>query len=82
MKLQKDFNAVAEWLESMDLVCNMKKGKTEVMLFGTTQNKTKNTSLSIQYRFKKQAFINFKLQVPRSNPWPIFIARWAHKLCL
>jgi len=41
MKLQEDFNAVAEWLESMDLVCNMKKGKTEVMLFGTTQKKQK-----------------------------------------
>jgi len=33
-KLQEDFNAVDEWLESMDLVYNMKKGKTEVMLFG------------------------------------------------
>jgi hypothetical protein len=52
IKLQEDFNSVAEWLESMDLVSNMKKGKTEVMLFGTTQ-KTKNNSLSIQYRFKK-----------------------------
>jgi hypothetical protein len=52
IKLQEDFNAVVKWLESMDLVSNMKKGKTEVMLFGTTQ-KIQNNSLDIMYRFKK-----------------------------
>ena len=51
-RLQSDFNAIADWLESMDLVTNMKKGKTEVMLFGTSQ-KVKNQSLDISYRFTK-----------------------------
>jgi len=50
IKLQEDFNAVAEWLESMNSVCNMKKRKTEVMLFGTTHTKK---HVIIQYRFKK-----------------------------
>ena len=51
-RLQSDFNAIADWMESMDLVTNMKKGKTEVMLFGTSQ-KVKNQSLDISYRFTK-----------------------------
>ena len=51
-RLQSDFNAIADWLESMDLVTNIKKGKTEVMLFGTSQ-KVKNQSLDISYRFTK-----------------------------
>ena len=36
----------------MDLFTNMKKEKTEVMLFGTNQ-KIKNKSLDISYRFAK-----------------------------
>ena len=45
-KLQKDFLAVTKWFESKDIIVNMKKGKTECMLFGTTQ-KTKNKTLEI-----------------------------------
>ena len=51
-RLQSDFNAIADWMESIDLVTNMKKGKTEVMLFGTSQ-KVKNQSFDISYRFTK-----------------------------
>lgn len=51
-QLQNDFTVVAEWLEAMDLISNMKKGKTEVMLFGTPQ-KIKDKSPNIQYRFKQ-----------------------------
>ena len=50
--LQSDFNAIADWMESMDLVTNMKEGRTEVMLFRTNQ-KIKNQLLDISYRFVK-----------------------------
>ena len=43
-KLQTDFQAVSEWFQSVDLIINMKKRKTECMLFGTVQ-KVKNKSL-------------------------------------
>ncbi|MEM6812713.1 MAG: reverse transcriptase family protein, partial [Pseudomonadota bacterium] len=45
-KLQKDFLSVTKWLDSKDLVINMKKGKTECMLFGTAQ-KIKNKTLEV-----------------------------------
>ena len=49
-KLNDYFCALVDWLESMQLVCNMKKGKTEAMLFGT-QRRIKDQSLNIQHRF-------------------------------
>ena len=39
----------------MHLVCNMKKDKTEAMLFGTPQ-RTRNQSLVIQHRFNTLSF--------------------------
>ena len=48
-KLSDDFNRVASWLESNDLIMNMKAGKTECMIFGTSQ-KIKNKELDIAYR--------------------------------
>ena len=48
-KLPNDFNKVASWLESNDLIMNMKAGKTECMIFGTSQ-KIKNKELNIAYR--------------------------------
>jgi len=48
--LNTDFCALISWLESMQLVCNMKKGKTEAMLFGTSY-RIKDQSLVIQHRF-------------------------------
>ena len=50
--LNEDFHEIVTWLESMDLVCNMKKGKTEAMLFGTSR-KVNNHSLNIIHRFTK-----------------------------
>ena len=47
-KLSDDFNRVASWLESNDLIMNMKAGKTECMIFGTSQ-KIKNKELNIAY---------------------------------
>ena len=43
-KLQSDFDRIYEWLESMDLVMNMKKGKIEVMLFGTARRENKEST--------------------------------------
>ena len=43
--LQSDFKSLADWLKMNDLVINLKKGKTECILFGTCQriiNKTLN----------------------------------------
>ena len=48
-KLMEDFTHIAELMETNDLVTNMKKGKTECMLFGTTK-RTKDISLEINYR--------------------------------
>ena len=45
-KLQEDFTALTDWLESTDLIINLKKGKTECMLFGTSQ-KIKNSQIEI-----------------------------------
>ena len=42
--LTADFTSVADWMESHDLIINMKKGKTECMLFGTIR-RTKGISL-------------------------------------
>ena len=53
--LNADFCALVNWLESMHLVCNMKKGKTEAMFFGTSQ-RIKNQSLNIKHRFKCLTF--------------------------
>lgn len=55
--LTDDFNRVADWLEMNDLVINMKKGKTECMLFGTTQ-RIKNKTLDIDYRHQSLSFTN------------------------
>ena len=35
--LQKDFDHLCNWLEDNELIINTKKGKTEVMVFGTCQ---------------------------------------------
>ena len=35
--LDKDMNAVASWFNQNQLVINLNKGKTESMIFGTSQ---------------------------------------------
>ena len=43
--LANDFKRIADWMELNGLVTNMKKGKTESMIFGTNQKtKTKQTT--------------------------------------
>ena len=36
-KLTKDMDAIAKWLDENALIINLKKGKTESLLFGTSQ---------------------------------------------
>ena len=48
-KLSGDFNRVTSWIESNNLIMNMIAGKTECMIFGTSQ-KIKNKELNIAYR--------------------------------
>ena len=50
-KLQTDFQTVSERFQPVDLIINMKKRKTECMLFGTVQ-KVKNKSLIIENNSK------------------------------
>lgn len=35
--LKTDFGRIVDWMKSINLITNMKKGKTECMLFGTNQ---------------------------------------------
>jgi len=46
--LTEDFERVANWLEQNQLIINLKKGKTECMLFGTPQ-RTKSQILDIAF---------------------------------
>ena len=55
VKLNDDFCALADWLESIHLKCNMKKGKTESILFGN-QKRIKDQSLNIQHRFNSLSY--------------------------
>ena len=53
--LTEEFGRVADWMEENTLVTNMKKGKTECMLFGTKQ-RTKHAALNIKYRHQALSF--------------------------
>ena len=50
-KLTKDMDAIAKWVDENALIINLKKGKTESLLFGTSQRIAKqNESLTVMYR--------------------------------
>ena len=50
-KLNKDIDAVADWLDENELIINLKKGKTESLLFGTAKKLANlNDSFSVCYR--------------------------------
>jgi hypothetical protein len=53
--LTLDFKLATEWMANNELVINMKKGKTECMLFGTPQ-RTQDHQLNVEYQHRK---INF-----------------------
>ena len=50
--LNRDINTLASWLRRNELIINLKKGKTEAMLFGTARRleKFKEKQLNIKVR--------------------------------
>ena len=49
-KLTKDMDAIAKWLEQNALIINLKKGKTESLLFGTSQRIAEQSeTLNVMY---------------------------------
>ena len=48
-KLSEDLNSLKSWFDSNELVINLKKGKTEAMLFGTSKwlNKLESKEMEI-----------------------------------
>ena len=53
-KLTKDMDAIAKWLDQNALIINLKKGKTESLLFGTLQRIARqNETLNVMYRGDK-----------------------------
>ena len=42
-KLSKDMDSLADWLRENELIINLKKGKTESLLFGTVQRTAKHS---------------------------------------
>lgn len=50
-KLTEDMSHLSEWFEKDELIVNLKKGKTECMLFDTGKNlsKIKEHELNIMY---------------------------------
>ena len=52
-KLSKDLTSISNFFDENDLIINLKKGKTESMLFGTARKVNKNID-GLQLRFKHQ----------------------------
>ena len=53
-KLSKYMDSIADWFDENGMVINLKKGKTESLLFGTSQRIAKQSeSLDIMYRGSK-----------------------------
>ena len=50
-KLTEEMDAIAKWFDKNALIINLKKGKTESLLFGTSQRIAKqNNELNVMYR--------------------------------
>ena len=56
-KLSKDMGCLADWLRINELVLNLKKGKTESLLFGTPQRIAKQTE-PFEIKMSHQTVIN------------------------
>ncbi len=52
-KLTEDLLRLSEWFEQNELMVNLKKGKTECMLFGTGKNLAKNYDHCMKIKLKK-----------------------------
>ena len=56
-RLSADMQAISNWCLQNELILNLKVGKTEAMLFGTSKNLSKQTdTLSVKYHYE---YINF-----------------------
>ena len=56
-KLSKDMDCLADWLKCNELVLKVKKGKTECLLFGTSQRTAKQTE-PLEIKLLDQTVIN------------------------
>ena len=56
-KLNKDLSSIADYFDNNDLIINLKKGKTESMIFGTSK-KLNNESNDLELYYKKQKIHN------------------------
>ena len=54
---QKEVDCLADWLKGNELVVNLKKGKTESLLFGTSQRIAKQTE-PFEIKLSNQTVIN------------------------
>ena len=53
-KLSNDMESIADWFDENGLIINLKKGKTESLLFGTSQRIAKQSeTLDVMYRGSK-----------------------------
>ena len=51
--LSEDLNTVSTWLQQNELILNLKKGKTEIMLFGTKARLNKqNHKIEVEYQLR------------------------------
>ena len=48
--LSNDFNQISNWMEENKLILNLKKGKTEVMIFGTKSRLSNVDQINIMYQ--------------------------------
>ena len=65
--LSEDLATMSSWLEENELILNLKKGKTEIMLFGTMA-RLNQQQISIEVSYRSQTIKrNQKLQVSRGN---------------
>ena len=47
-RVEEDFSSLTNWLAINELIINCKKGKTEVMMFGTSQRLSKVDNSTLQ----------------------------------
>jgi hypothetical protein len=53
-ELTEDLPRLSEWFEQNELMVNLKKGKTEYMLFGTGKNLSKNDGHVLNIKLKEE----------------------------
>ena len=57
-KLTEDLSRLSEWFEQNELMVNLKKGKTECMVFGTGKNLSKNDDHVLNIKIKEEVVNN------------------------